>query len=115
MWKRPWDSAEMNVKKKRHIDKGEQDEEGYSDYYYEYDSYEFSDGQITFHARSYTDEDTEAHFLRKVDGKKTLIVSPEDLKTPLFQLAIKHLRLEGKRTLRYLAPDSDVAYKEILL
>jgi hypothetical protein len=92
----------MEVQKTHHIDKGEADEKGSYDYFYEYDLYSFSDGGFSLVARSYADEPMDAYFLQfERDGKRHFL-GKTDLVSPLIREAIEFLRREGKTSIRYL-------------
>ena len=84
----------MEVSKVYEIDCSEQDENGYYEWYYEYDLYEFSFGCIKLHARSYFDTPKEVSFFAyEKDGKRSsynnLIDHPE------FIEALKYLKNFG--------------------
>jgi len=92
----------MNVSASHHIDKGNKDSQGQYEYHYEYDLYEFRENGICIIARSYTDEGTEAHFLRKEVSGNQEMLSNSDLLTPLFTQAVKYLNEVGKLQINYL-------------
>jgi hypothetical protein len=92
----------MEVRKSRHVDCSEPDAEGFFDYHYEYDIYEFIEGDVCVVARSYTDEPHEAHFLSRAVAGKRFLLAMADLKRPLFRSAIGVLEQEGKTQIRYL-------------
>lgn len=93
----------MDVRKTRQIDSGEPDAEGFVDYFYEYDVYEFVDGDLCVVARSYTDEPQEAHLLNRQVAGKRFLLDEADLQRPLVRDAIDALRREGKTQVRYLS------------
>ncbi|EGG93159.1 hypothetical protein IMCC1989_1631 [gamma proteobacterium IMCC1989] len=82
----------MEVLKTHEIDCSEKDENGYYDWHYEYDLYEFSFGAIKLHARSYSDTPKEVSFFAyEKNGERSkydnsLIEQPEFLK------ALKYLK-----------------------
>lgn len=92
----------MRVEQSHHIDASEPDSNGKHRFRYEYDIFQFTDGERVLVARSYTDTSSEAHFLRiEVPGKDD--ESPADhLNDPLLKEAARHLRSLGKTDLRYL-------------
>ncbi|MFT4065614.1 hypothetical protein [Paraburkholderia sp.] len=102
----------MEVTATHHIDSSEPDENGMYDYYYEYDIYEFTDGNISYIARSYIDEPLDAHFLKmKADGEhEWRIMGDRDRDTPLFTDAVTYLRGKGKINIQCLF---EGGYKDI--
>jgi hypothetical protein len=92
----------MEVRKTHHVEKGEPDGTGIHDHSYEYDLYSFSEGGLSFIARSYADEPTNAHFLRAEKDGKHHFLTRGDLAHPLFREATEYLLKEGKTSLRYL-------------
>lgn len=87
------------------IDRSEPDQDGSYDWYYEYDIFRFSIDRATLVARSYVDENTEAHFLRiEIDGKSRPLTLG-DLQSDLATDAIRHLRNSSKTTIRWLSPN----------
>ncbi|WP_449465474.1 hypothetical protein [Stenotrophomonas humi] len=97
----------MQIERVRQLDSSDPDESGMYDYHYEYDIYRFTEGPISFIARSYTDKPDEAHFLSiETDGSRRLLVDA-DLKHPLFNVAKSHLRSEGKTDLHWLSGRGD--------
>ncbi len=99
----------MKVDKSHHIDKGEPDEEGTYDYYYDYHIYKFSEKDLKLIARSYKGE-SEAHLLRVEEKGKQGFFSTNRLKEPLVLQALEYLRSEGKTTFCYL--DENKGYIE---
>jgi hypothetical protein len=93
----------MKVDTSHHIDASEPDADGQYDYRYEYDIYTFSDGEIRFIARSYTDENSEAHFLRVEINDNARLITVVDLKSPLFSNAVIYLRQAGKTKINWLS------------
>lgn len=93
----------MQVVTTHQIDASEPDAQGQYEYYYEFDSYRFSEGRDTLFARSYTDAPEEAYFLSIERGGKSRLLRDADLETPLFVHAADHLRAAGKRTLTWLS------------
>lgn len=97
----------MHIERIRQIDASEPDESGMYDYYYEYDLYRFTEGDLCLVARSYTDEPDEVHFLRTEEGASWRPVTAADLSHPLSVLARSHLRSEGKVHIRWLSGKGD--------
>ena len=93
----------MEVRKIRHVESDEPDNNGFVSYYYEYDIYEFMQGDFCLVARSYTDTPHEAHFLRKELRNEVLMLDTQDLAHPLMRLALKILKADGKYEIRYLS------------
>jgi hypothetical protein len=82
----------MEVLKTHEIDCSEKDESGYYDWYYEYDLYEFSFGNIKLHARSYTDSSKEVSFFAyEKDGKRSAYNNNLIEQTEFIQ-ALKYLK-----------------------
>jgi len=96
----------MEVRKIRQVDSAEPDADGFADYFYEYDVYEFSDRELCFVARSYTDNLHEAHFLRKQTGDQRSMLEANDFQHPLFLLALAALKNDGKTEFNFLSQKS---------
>jgi hypothetical protein len=92
----------MTVETTHHIDASDPDENGYYDYFYEYDIYRFSDGQSAFVARSYVDTPAEVHFLKYGVGSEERLLTARDLREPLFAEACEYLRNLGKTQINWL-------------
>jgi hypothetical protein len=93
----------MEVCKTRHVDSDEPDETGFASYYYEYDIYEFIQGELRLIARSYTDTPQEAHFLRKEVLNQHLMLTIQDFSHPLMSLALESLKADGKSEIKFLS------------
>jgi len=93
----------MYIERVRQVDSSESNESGLYDYYYEYDTYRFTEGTVCFVVRSYTDEPDEAHFLRVEESGNRRALTSGDLSHPLFHMAHDHLRGEGKVRIRWLS------------
>ncbi|MEO8670679.1 MAG: hypothetical protein ABI411_05140 [Tahibacter sp.] len=92
----------MRVERTRQIDTSDPDENGLYEYTYEYDIYRFTDGTVSFVARSYTESPEDANFLHiEVDGKRRLLID-SDLKHPLLIAANAYLVRDGKSRLSWL-------------
>ena len=100
----------MKVTTSHHIDKGDKDSQGQYEFHYEYDLYEFSENGICLTARSYSDEETEVHFIRKEVSGDQEMLSKSDLSTPLFSQAKEYLYREGKVQINYLC---DSGYESV--
>jgi hypothetical protein len=97
--------AAMTTAVSRHIDAGTRDADGYYDYYYEYDLFEYSLGSRMLLARSYTDTPAEAHFLTiREGGAEARTLTRADTRSALFRQAARDLRARGKTELTWLAP-----------
>ncbi|MEI5677493.1 MULTISPECIES: hypothetical protein [unclassified Mesorhizobium] len=92
----------MNVETTHHIDASDPDENGYYDYFYEYDIFRFSDDRSTFFARSYVDTPDEVHFLKCGPGSEERLLTARDLREPLFAEACGYLRNLGKTQINWL-------------
>ncbi|NGN40696.1 hypothetical protein G6N74_06440 [Mesorhizobium sp. CGMCC 1.15528] len=92
----------MNVETTHHIDASDPDENGYYDYFYEYDIYRFSNEQSAFVARSYVDTPAEVHFLKCGLGSEERLLTTRDLREPLFVEAFGYLRNLGKTQINWL-------------
>jgi hypothetical protein len=93
----------MEVRKTRHVDTDEAEDTGFCSYYYEYDIYEFVQGEVQLIARSYTDAPQEAHFLGKVVLNQHLMLTIQDFSHPLMSLALERLKADGKSEFKYLS------------
>lgn len=92
----------MGVEVSHHIDASEPDVEGFYDYHYEYDVFEFTDGVVTFLARAYSDEPERAAMMTRTEGKRYHLLTKRDLRHPLFLTAAAYLRTVGKSHLDWL-------------
>jgi hypothetical protein len=95
----------MEVTISRHIDKSELRADGFYDYYYDFNLYAFSDGNIIYHARSYNDQHDEAHFINGNRNGKKFFIGNADFKTDLFIEACTYLQACGLIKLTYLDND----------
>ncbi|MGF1866589.1 hypothetical protein L4D15_15200 [Enterovibrio norvegicus] len=100
----------MQVLKKHKIDAGERDENGYYDYYYEYDDYEFVVDEFSLIARSYTDELEEVSFRAVAVKGERKMLTEQELSLSVFKEAIDHLKLEGKNKFKVLTSEG---YEEV--
>jgi hypothetical protein len=96
----------MEVRKTRHVDSDEPDENGYVSYYFEYDIYEFVQSELCLVARSYTDTPQEANFLRKEVSNQQLMLTIQDFSHPLMLLALENLKADGKSEIKFLSEAS---------
>jgi len=85
------------------LDASEPDEAGFHEYHYEYYIYQFSDGEESFFARSYSDKPHEAHFLNTEKSGRPRPLTNKDLDSPLFLEAQAYLRQAGKTALSWLS------------
>jgi hypothetical protein len=92
----------MKVRVSQHIDKSDLNENGFYDYYYDFNIYAFSEGEVTYYARSYNDEPNEAHFTNGERGGKVFYLSKADFKTDLCIEACLYLQASAWQRLRYL-------------
>ena len=92
----------MEIVKTHHIDASEPDANGWHDYYYEYDIYAFSEGEVSYVARRYTDEPGQAHFLKMRTGRAWRLPQPSDFNTAMFAEATAYLRQEGVTQIQVL-------------
>jgi len=93
------------------VERREFDESG-PGFRYVYSLYTFEADGVSYVARSYRSEPTEAHFLRKEIGAQSTTLTPGDIQSELFRGAIGYLREAGIRTIRYLS-QSEQGYVEI--
>ncbi|WP_207900849.1 hypothetical protein [Rhizobium azibense] len=92
----------MMVEVSHHIDASEPDADGFYDYHYEYDLFEFTDGFVTFLARAYSDEPDGAAMMTRIEGNDHHLLTKRDLRHPLFLRAADYLRAAGKTNLDWL-------------
>ena len=92
----------MEVRKTRLTDSAEPDVNGFVDYFYEYDMYEFVGRGLSLTARSYTDNGHEAHFLGRQGTSSNHLLKTEDFEHPLFLEAVAILKAEGKTEVNFL-------------
>jgi hypothetical protein len=95
----------MKVSVSQHIDKSDVNENGSYDYYYAFTLYAFSYGEVIYHARSYSDQVDEAHFINGERDGKVFFLSNTELKIDLFIEACRYLNASACRQLTYLGND----------
>ena len=90
----------MKVEVTREIDCSEVDENGFYDWYYEYDIYQFfNNGLLEVSARSYTDESKEVSIM-SIEGKEP--IKPNDLGSPFLIKVLSYLiKSEKKEKIKY--------------
>jgi hypothetical protein len=98
----------MKVNVSQHIDKSDLSENGFYDYYYDFNVYAFSEGDVIYYARSYNDQPDEAHFTNGEREGKIFSLSDADFKTDLFIEACIYLHASAWRQLTYLGNDGYV-------
>lgn len=91
----------MQIQCTHHVDAGEQDADGFYDDYYEYDIFLFTGSDLTLKARSYSDEGSQVSLMGLLQANKHRALEYADLKRPLVQQAIDHLRSMGKTEVRW--------------
>ena len=94
----------MQVSSTHHIDASEPDADGDYEYYYEYDIFVFTEGGLSLTARSYSDESSQASLMGLEQAGKHRALEYKDLKRPLVQQAVDHLRSIGKTEVRWFNP-----------
>ncbi len=92
----------MMVEVSHHVDASEPDADGFYDYHYEYEIYEFTDGVRTLLARAYCDERGQAALMGWRKGVHRHLLTKRDLHHPLFLEAMAYLRMAGKSKLDWL-------------
>ncbi|CDZ41410.1 Hypothetical protein NGAL_HAMBI1146_43560 [Neorhizobium galegae bv. officinalis] len=92
----------MTVEVSHHVETSEPDGDGFYDYHYEYDVYEFSDGVLTLLVRAYSDEPEKAALMGWNRGKTRYWLKKQDLHHPLVLEAAAYLRASGKSRLDWL-------------
>ncbi len=102
---------ELNVIKTHHIDKGEKDDNGLYDYYYEYDVYVFSRDGYSLRVRSYFETPSEASLLVIFEDGVERFLTQEDLKSSFIKDAIEYLKQDGKNKFDWLdTSNKDAGY-----
>lgn len=96
----------MTMAMSHHIDASEPDVDGFYEYYYEYDVFEFTDGVMTLLVRSYSDEPEMAALMGWNKGKKSYRLTKRDLLHPLILEAAAFLRTTGKSKIDWLDRNS---------
>ena len=94
----------LQVECNHHIDAGEQDADGFYDYYYEYDIYRFTLDRLSLVVRSYSDTSAQASILGLEEAGKSRALQFKDLQRPLVQQAKAHLQELGKQDVRWFNP-----------
>ena len=94
----------MQVRCTHHIDASEPDADGDYEYYYEFNIFAFEEGELTLKARSYSDESSQVSLMGLEQAGKHRALEYKDLKRPLVQQAIDHLRSIGKTEVRWFNP-----------
>ncbi|WP_139187070.1 hypothetical protein [Rhizobium mongolense] len=92
----------MTVEVSHHIDASEPGADGFCDYHYEHDVFEFTDGFVTFLARAYSDEPEKAAMMKRIERQDHHLLTKRDLRHPLFLRAAAYLRAAGKTDLDWL-------------
>jgi len=104
----PYDEQTISVSSKHCVDKMGPDQDGYYDFYYDYQLFEFSLGTTTLRGRTYEDDPEEAHFLGiEVDGQRRLL-SITDFEKPLLRAAIRYFHNSGRTQLNWLDPSNEL-------
>jgi hypothetical protein len=99
----------MEVAKQHVVEAGEHDGCGLHDYCYRYWLFTFREGDTALLARSYDEEPSEVHFLRKEVGGRSACLTQPDVAGALFTAACEHLRrLEGMAVITVLTGQSYV-------
>jgi hypothetical protein len=93
----------MDVAISHHIDASEPDENGFYDYHYEYDIYEFERAGRTYFVRAYVDEPDQAAFMSCLEAGKARLLDADDLMHPLLLDAARYLHAAGKMQLDRLS------------
>jgi hypothetical protein len=96
----------MTMEMSHHIDASEPDADGFYEYHYECDVYEFTDGVMTLRARAYSDEPESAALMGWNKGKKGYRLTKRDLHHPLILEAAACLRTAGKTKIDWLDRNS---------
>lgn len=108
----------MKIKKEHFLDKGEQDEQGFYDYYYEGDVYEIAFDNVVYGARSYTDNPQELSFhSRTILNVKGSDFSHVPYEEKAFFECINHFKNElGFKTFRIITSSNPTGgYEEVKL
>lgn len=92
----------MEVIKKHEIDASEKDSNGNYEYYYEFDDFQFIENNVTFFARSYSDEPNEVSFRGVIKDSNRQMISTTDIQSVMFKQAVNHLKSEGKSVINVL-------------
>jgi hypothetical protein len=92
----------VKVEVSHHVDASEPDAQGFYDYHYEYDIFTFSEGNVSFLARTYTDQPNEASFMARHVADRRHLLTERDLQNPLLLEAQDYLRAAGKTDLNWL-------------
>lgn len=91
----------MQVQCSHHIDASDPDANGDYEYYYEYDIFLFSEGELTLQARSYSDESRSVSLMGLKQAGKHRTLEYKDLQRPLVQQAVDYMRNAGKTEVRW--------------
>ncbi|MPT11408.1 MULTISPECIES: hypothetical protein [Comamonas] len=97
-------TGSLQVECSHHIDASEPDAEGFYEYYYEYDIYRFTLGNLSLVVRSYSDTSAQASVLRLEEAGRSRTLQFKDLQQPLLLQAKTHLHTLGKQDLRWFNP-----------
>ncbi|MEN0107274.1 MAG: hypothetical protein AAGC84_12710 [Pseudomonas sp.] len=102
VWRAVPAPLQMEISVCHHVDAGETDADGATDYCYEYQVFQFRDGHLALFARSYDDTPDKAHLLNFERDGQVLLISQADLRRPLLLAAVEHLRGLGKQQIDVL-------------
>jgi len=104
----------MKIIQEPFLDKSEQDEDGFYEYYYEGNNYEIVFDQVTYWVRSYTDEPTHLYIsnrkVQEIEGH-TFSYIPYEEET--FWQLIKHFKNLGFKTFAVITSQSKNGYENI--
>ena len=105
----PYEEQTISVSRKHCVDKMGPNQDGYYEFYYDYELIDFSLGTTTLHGRTYADDPEEAHLIAlELDGQRKFL-SVTDFETPLPRAAIRYFHNSGKTQLNWLDPSNELS------
>jgi hypothetical protein len=104
----PYGDHAIGVSREHCIDKMGPDQDGYYEFYYDYELFEFSLGTTILHGRSYLDDPEEAHLTGVEVAGETKFLAVTDLQGILPRAAIHYFHTCGKTQLNWLDPSNEL-------
>ena len=96
----------MKIEVLHHIDCSEPDKNGMHDYHYEYDTYQFTDGNVSLTARSYDEDPEEASFMSITIDGECRGLELADLNNPVLLAAKAYFHSRGKKEMNWFSGTS---------
>lgn len=103
-----FEGLSVSISRQHCIDAMGPDEDGFCEFHYDYERFEFFLDRTTLHGRAYADEPTKAHLLGlEVDGSRALLTTA-DLQSTLARGAVHYFRSLGRTDLSWLDKSNEI-------